>query len=87
MLFYQLRKQGIYFHQKEGAKLWIRDLLRIAVALVAMAAVLWWLTPVDAWWQAATMLSKIGHLLALVVLAVMAYFGALFLLGVRKADL
>ncbi|MCF6189466.1 MAG: murein biosynthesis integral membrane protein MurJ [Cocleimonas sp.] len=90
MLYYQLKKQGIYFHQKgsasqkESARLWVRDLFRIGVALIVMAAVLWWLTPADSWWQGATMWTKVGHLLALVVLAVMAYFGALFLLGVRK---
>lgn len=86
MLFYQLKKQGIYHHQRNNRKIWIKDLLRIFVAVIAMAAVIWWLNPMDSWWQGAGLWSKVGHLLALVTLAIMTYFGSLFLLGVRKKN-
>jgi peptidoglycan biosynthesis protein MviN/MurJ (putative lipid II flippase) len=48
---------------------------------------LYWLNPTDNWWQGAGLASKVGHLLAMIVLAVMTYFGCLFALGIRKAHL
>lgn len=86
MLYYQLKKQGIYQQHGDTGKKWIQDLLRISLAVIAMVLIIWWLNPIDSWWQAAGLWPKVGHLLALVILAIMTYFVTLFSLGIRKKD-
>ena len=85
LLFYNLKKEGV-FHTV-SRRLWLLDLSRIIISVIAMGAILYWLNPADNWWQGAALASKTGHLLAMIVLAVMAYFGSLYLLGIRKAHL
>jgi len=85
LLFYNLKKDGV-FHTV-SRKLWLKDFVRIVIGLIAMAAVILWLNPSDTWWQQATLGSKIGHLGALIILAVMSYFIPLYLMGIRKQHL
>lgn len=85
LLFYHLKKQGV-FHSV-SRKLWLQDLARILIAVIAMAGIIIWLSPADNWWQDAGISTKLGHLFALIVLALMTYFGALYLMGVRKSYL
>ena len=85
LLFYHLKKQGIFHNVSR--KLWLKDLARILIAVVAMAMIIVWLSPEELWWQKAGLSAKIGHLFALIVLALMTYFGALYAMGIRKAHL
>lgn len=87
MLFYQLKKQKIYQAVKDNNRTWFKELLRILIATVVMAFILWLLNPTNDWWQQAMLLSKIGSILALVVSAIAAYFIALFMMGLRKRHL
>jgi len=84
LLFYQLRKQDIYQIQADTKQLWLRDLIKITIAMVVMAGIVLFINPEDAWWQAAKLWSKVSTLLMLVVAAIVSYFATLFLLGVRK---
>ncbi len=86
LLFYQLKKQKIYFHYPDTNRIWIKDGLRIFVGLIAMASIILLLNPSDDWWQKAGLLSKVIKLFILVSLSVLAYFGALFSLGLRKSN-
>ena len=87
LLFYQLRKQGIYQPQQVFKKVWVKDFLRIAVGLIAMAVIVTYFNPAESWWQAAGLGSKALTLLGLVVAAMASYFGTLFVLGVRKSTI
>jgi len=84
LLFYQLRKQDIYQIQTDTKQLWLRDLIKIIIAMVVMAGIVLFINPEDAWWQAAKLWSKVSTLLMLVAAAILSYFATLFLLGVRK---
>ena len=84
LLLYQLKKQNIYQSVSQAKQLWLRDILRIIVALIVMAVVILWLNPIDAWWQESGLMQKASRLLMLVVSAMISYFGMLFILGVRK---
>ena len=84
MLFYQLRKQGIYRIKPEMKQLWLRDIVKIIIALGVMAGIILFLNPADDWWQDSNLVPKITKLLLLVIVAIVSYFGSLFILGVRK---
>ena len=83
LLWRGLRRDGVY---RPGPG-WPRLLLQIGVGSVLMAAVLWWLAGDLASWLAAQPLVRAGRLALLVVAGATAYFGALWLLGVRPAQL
>ncbi len=85
LLFYQLKKQAV-FHTV-SARLWLKDMGRIVLSVTVMGLLIFWLSPADTWWQAAGLASKVGHLIALIVLALMTYFSLLFVMGVRKQHL
>ncbi len=87
MLFYQLKKQQIYQPNQALKAVWVRSLVKIMIATVVMVAVVWTINPVDSWWQDSGLWSKIGRLLVLVVTAIVAYFGALYALGIRKKNI
>ena len=87
LLYYQLRKQNIYQLQPDSRSLWLNNILKIEVALIFMMLVIWWLNPMDSWWQDAGFVGKIFELLFLVIAAVIVYMGSLFLMGVRKRNL
>jgi len=84
MLFYQLKKQKIYQPQAKLKQIWIKDILRIVLAMIVMAVVITFLNLEDSWWQNADLWQKIVRLLALVFAAIVSYFAVLYLLGVRK---
>jgi putative peptidoglycan lipid II flippase len=77
LLFYQLRKQQIF----QPTKGWQGFLLKIGVACVVMTALVWLMSPADAWWQTASTWARIGWLMGLIVLALTSYFMVLRLLG------
>jgi len=84
LLFYQLRKQQIYQFQATAKKRWLIDLARVLVSIIVMAGLIWFVNPTDAWWQSANLGSKVGTLLLLVLISIVAYFVSLFAMGIRK---
>lgn len=79
MLYYKLRRHNI-FRPEPG---WIGFLAKLALALLAMSAALWWAMGEDAAWLHAAAWWRIGRLSMLVALGVAIYFGSLWLLGFR----
>lgn len=82
LLFWQLRKQGI-FQPQPG---WTGFLLRLAAAVIVMSLVL---VALCAWmpaWDVGGMTARILRLLAVVVAGAGSYFAALALLGFRPKD-
>ena len=82
LLFWLLRKYGYYVPQPG----WWRFLAKLAVALVALGAVLFWLAGAPAFWLGAGLWSKAGRLAAVVAAGIVVYFAALYLLGFRLQD-
>ena len=87
MLFYQLKKQNIYKTQSENNKALIKILFKIAIAIVGMIVVILLINPADSWWQESGIWLKVGRLLLLVLASIIAYFGTLYLVGVRRKQL
>jgi putative peptidoglycan lipid II flippase len=83
LLWRGLRRDGVY----RPGRGWGRLLLQIAAGSVLMAALLWWLAGDLAGWLAASPLHRAGRLALLVGAGGATYFGALWLLGVRPAQL
>ena len=82
LLYYQLRRHKI-FRPQPG---WFAFLGKVAVALLAMGAVLWWAAGGDASWLTATTWWRIGRLSLLVVAGAAVYFASLWALGFRLRD-
>ncbi len=82
ILFHQLRAQGIYA-LRSG---WRGFLLKLALALLAMGAFLWFAMMDEARWLTYGFSQRITHLLGLVVGGASVYFATLRLLGIRLAD-
>lgn len=87
MLFYQLKKQGIYQPSKTIKTGWIKNLLQISIAVIAMVMVIWLINPSDIWWQDASIWPKAGKLFLLVIASIATYFSTLFAIGVRKRSI
>jgi putative peptidoglycan lipid II flippase len=83
LLWRGLRRDGVY---RPGPGWW-RLLAQIGIASVAMGALLWWLGGDLASWIALGALERAGRLTVCVVAGAAAYFGMLFLVGVRPAQL
>ena len=79
ILYYLLRKRAIY-RPEQG---WGAFLLKLAIALLALAGVLWFAMGSDAEWVAATRMARIKHLAWLVAAGLAVYFTVLYLLGFR----
>jgi putative peptidoglycan lipid II flippase len=79
ILYYHLRKQGI-FQPQPG---WPIFLAKLALALAAMAAALWFGMLGEARWLTYGLGERVGHLAALVVGGAACYFLTLGLLGFR----
>lgn len=79
LLFWLLRRKQFYQPQSG----WFAFLVKVIVAVMIMAVVLWfgmsWLPD----WSAGSMLSRIGRLCLLIIAGVVAYFGSLLLLGFK----
>ena len=65
---------------------WPVFLFKLAVAVYAMAAVLWMVSGADASWLAMHGAARAGRLVGVVLLGIVAYFASLWLLGFRLAD-
>lgn len=82
LLYRRLRREGIY-RPLPGWKVF---LLKIAAALAAMTAVLWFAAGPDAAWLAAPAARRIAHLAQVIAAAAATYFFVLWLLGLRLSD-
>ncbi len=81
LLYRRLRQQGIY--RPEAG--WGRFLAKIAVALSAMAAVLWFGAGSDTAWLAASPMQRAARLAAVIAAGATTYFATLWVLGFRLA--
>ncbi|MBT9614257.1 MAG: murein biosynthesis integral membrane protein MurJ [Burkholderiales bacterium] len=82
LLYYHLRKAGIYTPQPG----WALFLLKVAVALTAMAGALYWVMGDAQTWLSMPAFNKVAQLTLLVAVGAGAYFLTLFALGVRFRD-
>jgi putative peptidoglycan lipid II flippase len=82
LLFVSLRRHG-FFAPRAG---WVPFLSRIFLALVVLGGALLLLGGSPRDWLVASLWTRIGWLLGLVVGGAVAYFGTLYLLGFRIAD-
>ena len=79
LLFYQLRRHGIYQPQPG----WALFLLKIVVGILAMSAVLWFGMGSEEAWLQQHFTTRIAQLSGLVLVGAAAYFISLTLLGIR----
>ncbi|MEW6676466.1 MAG: murein biosynthesis integral membrane protein MurJ [Pseudomonadota bacterium] len=82
ILYYQLRKQGV-FQPQPG---WAVFLTKLAVALALMGAGLWFAAGETDLWLGYAFPWRLGHLAALVSGGMAVYFAALWAMGFRIAD-
>jgi putative peptidoglycan lipid II flippase len=82
LLLQGLRRRDIYTPQPG----WPAFLLKLALAVYAMSAVLWLAAPGDASWLSLGAAARAMNLAWIVVLGMATYFAALWLLGFRIAD-
>ncbi len=82
LLFWLLRKHGFYVPQPG----WLIFVSKLIIALVALAAVLFWLAGASTFWLNASLWQKAGRLAGVVAAGIAVYFAALYLLGFRFAD-
>jgi putative peptidoglycan lipid II flippase len=82
ILFYYLRKHGIY--QPEPG--WLKFFVKLVLALAALALTLWFGMGSEQHWLTTHGWARILHLAALVVGGVVMYFAVLFALGFRFRD-
>lgn len=81
-LFYKLRQLDMYQPEKG----WLKFFATLAVALVVMGGVLWWLSGADAHWLALSARGKIAKLALTIAAGGAAYLVTLWLMGVRPRD-
>jgi len=82
LLFYFLRKRGIY--QPEPG--WAKYFFKLSIALLALGLTLWFGMGSEQFWLTSHGWTRIIHLAWLVLLGVTVYFAALFALGFRPKD-
>jgi putative peptidoglycan lipid II flippase len=82
LLYGFLRKRGFYTPSPG----WPRFLAKLAIALVVLGGVLWWLGGPASFWLSASLWDKVGRLAGVCAAGAGAYFGALWALGFRIAD-
>ena len=83
LLLYRAMRRADIYAPLPG---WGPFLRRVLCALVVLGAVLWWGAGPDESWITAGLWSKVGRLTLVVAGGAFAYFGTLWLLGVRVAD-
>src|SRR5438132_1360326 len=83
LLLYRAMRRGDIYAPLPG---WGRLLGRVAIALFALGAVLWWSAGADEFWTTARLWAKVGRLALVIGAGAIVYFGALWLLGFRFAD-
>jgi putative peptidoglycan lipid II flippase len=82
LLWYGLQKRGFYNPQSP----WLRLVWRMAIAVVVMVAVVYFLSGSLALWLSFGIWHAIGRLLLCIVVGVIFYVGTLWVLGLRKSD-
>ena len=82
LLYFYLRKAKL-FKPQAG---WYAFMAKLAIALIAMAAVLHFVAGDDALWLHYSLVPKLTHLVVLLVLGAGTYFAALWLMGIRIKD-
>lgn len=82
LLYWQLRKQDIFTPQPG----WASFLLRLAIAVVVMAAALVGMLYVMPEWAQGTMPYRLMRLMAVVAVGVVAYFATLAVLGFKVKE-
>jgi putative peptidoglycan lipid II flippase len=82
LLFYHLRKDHI-FEPKAG---WVSFMLKLAVALVVMGAVLYFAAGDTQNWLHYRLMQRLSYMSGIVLLGALTYFIALYVLGFRLAD-
>ncbi len=82
ILFYLLRKRGIYQPQPG----WGKFLAKLAAALLVLGLTLWFGMGSEQSWLTSSGWARIGRLTGLVVMGVTVYFAVLWLLGFRVRD-
>jgi putative peptidoglycan lipid II flippase len=82
LLFRFLRKQGIYT-PRPG---WPGFLWKLAIALCVLGGLLALIAGPPSFWLAAGLWVKVGRMAAVIAAGMLAYFGALWLMGFRLAD-
>jgi putative peptidoglycan lipid II flippase len=83
LLYRGLRRDGVY----QPSRAWRKLLLQIALASLAMAAFLWWISGDWAAWTGWSAVRRAGWLGIAVVGGAAVYFGVLGLAGLRPKDL
>jgi putative peptidoglycan lipid II flippase len=82
LLYYHLRKADVYRPQAG----WFMFMLKLLIAVSAMAIVLHYVAGEDAVWMAYALTPKLLHLLILLLTGAATYFATLLLLGIRVKD-
>jgi len=82
LLYYHLRRAN-YFHPQAG---WFVFLLKLFVALLVMAAVLYFAMGDASSWLAFSLVKRLVYISGLVTLGGVSYFATLMLLGFRPRD-
>jgi putative peptidoglycan lipid II flippase len=82
LLYYYLRKANIYKPQAG----WLQFMLKLVVAVTAMALALYFVAGSDATWLNYKLMPKLMHLIGLLVLGSTTYFMALWFMGIRIKD-
>jgi putative peptidoglycan lipid II flippase len=82
LLYYHLRRAN-YFDPQAG---WLMFLLKLVVALLVMAAVLYFAMGDASSWLAFSLIKRLFYISGLVVLGGVSYFAMLMLLGFRPRD-
>ena len=82
LLFYKLRQFDMY-RPRAG---WLKFIVIIAMALLVMGVLLWWLAGPDATWLTIPAKAKVAKLSLIIVAGAIAYFATLALLGIRVRD-
>ena len=82
LLYHGLRRRGAYQPQPG----WRRFGGKLALALIAMGAALWWSMGAQTIWLQYTSVERVVRLSIVVVLGMTSYFGSLALMGFRLRD-
>jgi putative peptidoglycan lipid II flippase len=82
LLFYQLRKQSLYQPQAG----WALFMLKLLLAVIAMATVLYFAAGADALWFGYGLFEKMWRLLSLLCIGIVVYFVILWAMGIRIKD-
>ena len=82
LLFYQLRKRSLYQPQAG----WTLFMLKLAFAVIAMAAALYFAAGADTLWFGYGLFEKMWRLVSLLFIGVAVYFVMLWAMGIRIKD-